>query len=311
MTLALYGKSRKRKGGLLLIGLLAVVLAITAGAALRPSENAAATGCWFNCPKPDLVANKTNDTGGTVGLGDTFTWTIQVRNQGAAEAVFSRFLWWYPTIFTDNLPAGATYSNLQVTDSGMGDDFDDMVCTLASNTISCRVADGMANVKIGVGNGFNIAVDVTPTAAGTLTNPATRGICKVDPDGKESESNENNNTCSNEVTVFETGNLIIHKVNQGGPDGDQFTADITGGAQNIPFSESTPSTAQQLNAGPYTVTEDPVSGYQYLGWALATNVGTPAPQWVCPGGPGEGQTGNASVTIAAGQETHLCFYNRP
>ena len=42
---------------------------------------------------------------------------------------------------------------------------------------------------------------VTPTAIGTLTNPAAVDGCKADPSSIITESNEENNTCADTVTV--------------------------------------------------------------------------------------------------------------
>jgi len=99
------------------------------------------------------------------------------------------------------------------------------------------------------------------------------------------------------------GHLIIKKVNQGGADGDGFTADITGGTQNIAFSEAATSAPQSLAAGAYTVTEDAKAGYEQLGWAIQAGA-------ACPPGPTSAGAA-ASATVASAADTTVCFYNRP
>lgn len=303
MTLALYGKSRKRKGGLAIAGLLAVAGAIGAAmlfvsvAFAHHNTYTASATCEGWKAEANYVGGDSRrllliqdvkingqayDTSWSTDADDSTPFGNDPIAAGAPAA----------SEFWDNSPSGSSVYSWDDTDGGFS---------------IFKKDPGVGALDLSVGSW---------TGSLSLYQRDTRWVW-IGPEwwrwGFVTKWTRVDNVPITAPAAPEncTGNLIIHKVNQGGPDGDQFTADITGGAQNIPFSESTPSTAQQLNAGPYTVTEDPVSGYQYLGWALATNVGATAPQWVCPGGPGEGQTGNASVTIAAGQETHLCFYNRP
>ena len=99
------------------------------------------------------------------------------------------------------------------------------------------------------------------------------------------------------------GTLIIKKVNDGGAASDGFTADITGGTQNIAFSASSPSAAQTLANGAYTLTEDPKTDYVYKGWSVVTDNAT------CPSSAAN-PSASASVTIADGQTKTLCFYNQ-
>jgi LPXTG-site transpeptidase (sortase) family protein len=55
-------------------------------------------------------------------------------------------------------------------------------------------------VSLAAGGSFTVSFLVTPAAAGTLNNPGT-AVCSVDPGNAVNESNEENNTCSNSVTV--------------------------------------------------------------------------------------------------------------
>ena len=163
---------------------------------------------------PDLTATKTDDastpgvfaTGGSFtftgnAATDSFVWKIQVRNAGTANARFG----FGDVIFRDNLPTnnGLTYSGLTRTNAGMSSaEFNDFSCSLtpllSRNTIICDPVF-LESVDIGPGQGFDITVTATPTSAGTYANPKSDGICKVNPDGDVSESNENNNTCSDTV----------------------------------------------------------------------------------------------------------------
>src|SRR5205823_14121108 len=61
---------------------------------------------------PDLIATKTNDVSGLVVLGNTFHWTIVIKNQGSSTATFASG----QALLTDNLPSsGATYGTPTVT----------------------------------------------------------------------------------------------------------------------------------------------------------------------------------------------------
>ncbi len=106
------------------------------------------------------------------------------------------------------------------------------------------------------------------------------------------------------------GQLIIEKENIGGIQSDVFTADITGGAQNIPFSAEDPSDAQILAPGTYTVTEDAKAGYTYLGYTI----GSCQPEeevflGALTADEGQLADGPASVTIVDGEDTIVCFHN--
>src|SRR5262249_5641940 len=69
--------------------------------------------------------------------------------------------------------------------------------------LSCTSGSGTSALKIPAGASVHILVPVTPTQAGTLVNPraGTGNVCKVDPNSRVTEGNENNNTCADTVTV--------------------------------------------------------------------------------------------------------------
>lgn len=150
-------------------------------------------------PQPDLIVTKTNDVGGNGTLNQAFTWTLTVTNIGTANATFSN-----EDILQDDLPSsGIAYSptsNLAVTTAGGVTGSID--CDISSNTLDCDDNNGDAAVVIPPSGSFSVTVTATPSETGTFSNPRNGGICKVDPDTNESESNESNNECpTNAVTV--------------------------------------------------------------------------------------------------------------
>ena len=107
------------------------------------------------------------------------------------------------------------------------------------------------------------------------------------------------------------GRLIIEKDNVGGDSADVFTADITGGTQNIPFSEDTPSTPETLPVGGVTVHEDPKTGYTYLGFTEGHCV-PPVAQVadLVIREDAVATAGDFTGTIVDGQDTIVCFHNQ-
>ncbi|OAN47008.1 hypothetical protein A6A03_11140 [Chloroflexus islandicus] len=145
---------------------------------------------------PDLIATKANNIGGIATLGLPFTWTVTVTNSGVAAATFNTG----QVIVRDNLPAGASYGTPAVQNVTNVTGSSNIVCAIASNTLTCTATGGA--VTLGATNGsFAVAFNATPTATGTLANPAAGGVCRVDPDGVIAENNETNNDCANTVTV--------------------------------------------------------------------------------------------------------------
>jgi hypothetical protein len=159
-----------------------------------------------DCDDSNLTPDKENDVGGATTLGNPWTWTITVNNDGDAGAAFADGA----VILTDNLPDGdVTYSAFSGPDneSGITGTID---CSLTGVDISC-VADGP--VSIAADGSFEVSVLATPLDVGTFDNP--EGICEVDPDNVVTESNENDNTCSDSVTVT-APNLTSTKANNVG-----------------------------------------------------------------------------------------------
>ncbi len=170
---------------------------------------------------PDLAATKSNNVGGAITLGNSFTWTVSVTNTGAAGATFTSG----QTILQDNLPGGPTYGAPTVQNlvnvSGSGS----ITCNITFDVLMCYASGGA--VTLGA---FDVAFSVTPTAAGALTNPASGGICRADPDGAITESSESNNDCADTVTVGGVPDLTAAKRNNAGGVimlGNSFTWTVT------------------------------------------------------------------------------------
>lgn len=147
---------------------------------------------------PDLTVTKTASDA-TPDFGQTFTWTLTVNNGGTAPVSFDN-----QQILKDQLPSNtdASYSptsNIPVTTAGGVTGSID--CDISSGDLICDDNDGGSAVVIPAGGSFSVTITVTPKITGALVNPRTSGVCKVDPNNNKTESNENNNTCSNTATI--------------------------------------------------------------------------------------------------------------
>ncbi|MBL7164709.1 MAG: sortase [Anaerolineales bacterium] len=164
---------------------------------------------------PDLDAVKQNAGlgAGNAALGVPFDWEIDVTNSGDTNANFADT----NVILKDDLPAtGAAYGAPTVTGLAGVD------CAIAGTTLTCT-ANGA--VVIAPGQGFKVSFEVTPDAAGGLTNPDQAGAigCKVDPDNHVAEDDETNNDCTDTVTVDEA---VGGDVGGGDGEGDKRTFNI-------------------------------------------------------------------------------------
>ena len=159
-----------------------------------------------DCDDSNLTPDKENNVDGETTLGNPWTWTITVSNNGDIGAAFTDGA----AILTDNLPNSAvSYSAFSgpVNQTGITGDID---CELNGLDITCE-ANGP--VSIAAGGSFKVSVLATPLAIGTFDNPD--GICTVDPDNVVTESNEEDNDCSDSVTVT-APNLTSTKANNVG-----------------------------------------------------------------------------------------------
>ena len=147
--------------------------------------------------------DKTNNTGGVSPPGIPFNWTLTVTNTGVMDSVFYAG----QRILDDDLPTGPTYGapaagNLADVTNGAN-----ISCSIANDTLTCEATG--ANVTIGAATGsFDVVLSVTPNASGVLTNPA--GNCRVDPDGKVTESDEGNNNCPADSVDVTTRTVYLY-----------------------------------------------------------------------------------------------------
>jgi uncharacterized repeat protein (TIGR01451 family) len=148
--------------------------------------------------EPDLTIVKTNTVSGNANLGGSWTWKLHVANAGTGPAIFAAT----KTLVTDNLPnsninygtpSNATNIVGTITNSGA------ISCGISSNDLSCTA--NAQTVTMAAGSSFDVTFTATPTAMGTFANPRQAGVCQVDPGNVVPETNENNNSCSDSVTV--------------------------------------------------------------------------------------------------------------
>lgn len=176
--------------------------------------------------QPDLTAVKTNSLGASHALvGTPFNWKITVTNSGNKDTTPGNGV----VLLRDELPtSGATYGAPSVVSVSHVDNSNHISCSITSNVLTCATTHGDVKMKDPDGT-FGVQFSVTPTASGTLTNPKSGGVCKADPDGDISESNESNNTCSNSVIVDPVlATLTINKVVVPSDDSGKFNLQIDG-----------------------------------------------------------------------------------
>ncbi|WP_322513269.1 choice-of-anchor Q domain-containing protein [Chloroflexus sp.] len=144
----------------------------------------------------DLSAAKTDNTGGAATLGQPFTWTITIANSGVTAATFASG----QAILRDDLPLGATYGSPVVQNLVNVTNGSNIACAIAGTTLTCTAAGG--EVTLGApSSSFAVVVSATPVTTGMLSNPASGGACRVNPDNVVAEINATNNPCANSVTV--------------------------------------------------------------------------------------------------------------
>jgi hypothetical protein len=148
---------------------------------------------------PDLTAGKTNDAGGAIILGSSWTWTVTVTNNGNGDAIFNDG----QTILSDDLPDGSmSYGDPGVANTNSVTGSTNISCTISGSPAGLVCAAQGGNVTIGATDGsFAVHFEATPAAIGTYDNPRSGGLCEVDPGAALPESDEANNAASDTVTV--------------------------------------------------------------------------------------------------------------
>jgi len=151
----------------------------------------------------DLTAQKRNDINGVGEVGIPFNWTINLANTGLTGATFDTG----GVILQDVLPNGPIYDPPTTGNfSGIiGNNF--IACSIESNILTCLANGG--SVTIGSNGSFDVIFNVTPTEPGTLDNPPQEGgICQVDPNNSQAETDEDNNSCADSVMVEEVPTAV-------------------------------------------------------------------------------------------------------
>ena len=192
----------------------------------------------------DFTATKSNDTAGAGSSGVAFTWSITVRNSGAAAGTF-------PTagnILRDNLPsANITYGTpTVVTQSGVTGTIG---CGIGSATLNCVAIGGVTFDP----NGFiTVEFSATPSSTGAFANPQAPGICRANADSTASETNANNNDCSDTVNVAPAASADLVAVKTNNVNGNTTNGDWTWSIQ-VSNSGSLDAT---FNAGQTILTDN-------------------------------------------------------
>jgi LPXTG-site transpeptidase (sortase) family protein len=154
---------------------------------------------------PDLQASKSNNVGGAVDPLDPWRWTISITNNGGADAIFSNG----DNVLEDDLPDNnISYGAVSMPVQDNLTNAADLTCSIVSNTIECIVT-GAGPLTIGATSGrLDVEIKATPQTEGQFSNPRSSGICRVDPDGLITESDEGNNDCADAVSVKAMSNPV-------------------------------------------------------------------------------------------------------
>ncbi len=240
--------------------------------------------CFYNERFGNVVVDKQVSTN-TATPGVPFTWTITVNVAGGPTSS--------ALTLSDTLPAGFTYGSPSATSP--------LSCTLSSDTLECTLPQ---NTPIGT---YTVTIQATaPTnnfeICGEHTN--TVSFSGAGTEGTDSAT----------VTVgcvASDGTILVRKVVVGQPgDTTTFTANLTGpgisGTATEPFSQQAPGIFAGLAAGTFTVSEQSPTGYQYLGWAYGTIVGS---QVQCPAQPTNNAASTNVTLTTTSPRAAVCFYN--
>jgi uncharacterized repeat protein (TIGR01451 family) len=124
-----------------------------------------ATKSWSNV-SADLSLSK-GDSPDPVGVGQTLTYTLTVRNGGGDDATGVKVV--------DDLPAGPAFVSATATQG---------TCTRSGDQVTCELGN-LAN-----GASATVTIKITPQSEGTLTNTARVSGAEGDPDGSNNEATQ-------------------------------------------------------------------------------------------------------------------------
>ncbi|MBK9927297.1 MAG: sortase [Anaerolineales bacterium] len=139
---------------------------------------------------PNIRIIKSNDVGGGVVLGGSFTWTLTVENNGTSDITFADT----QRVVSDALPSGPTYGTLNIIKTDVVNDVN-LGCSISVSTLTCEASGG--SITLPAARSFIVEIPVTPNSTGVLTNTAV-----VNPDFLFSEGSTADNSSTNSVTVY-------------------------------------------------------------------------------------------------------------
>ena len=167
-------------------------------------------GWTINADLPELSLTMGDSVGGATTSGQSWTWTLTVKNEGSEPAVFTN----REAIVLDNLPySGLTYNGVTVPadmQPGVTGKID-VPANVPTNGNLIATANGL--VVIVPGGSFQILIKATAAAPATFANPrpflnlvsvgpANLGVAMVDPYGLFAETPSKDNTASDTVKVL-------------------------------------------------------------------------------------------------------------
>ena len=161
---------------------------------------------------PDLTVVKSNDAGGSIILGNNWTWTVSICNVGSGEAVFADG----EVILTDQLPdSDMGYGATSISNATSIINQGNISAVISFNVLT--VSASGADVTIGSTNGrFDVNFTATPTGGTSFSNPRCGGACTVDPNALIAETNESNNTPTTDTVTVTAPDLTVSKTNDEG-----------------------------------------------------------------------------------------------
>ncbi len=133
----------------------------------------------------DLAVTKSAAVG-TVALGGTVTWNLNVLNNGPSPAT--------SVVITDTLPAGQTVTGATPSTGS---------CNTVGSVVTCNVG------TIGVGNTVTVAINATANEGGTRTNSVAASATEADP-------NNANDVGTATVTITGDNTLVVTNSNASG-----------------------------------------------------------------------------------------------
>jgi hypothetical protein len=149
---------------------------------------------------PDLSVKLSNDRGGTVSLGESWTWKFTVT--ATMDVTFADGT----SILVANLPGSGMIYGAPVVQPIHG--ISNLpACALNNTTMTCFATTPFV---VPAGSSLQVEIQVTPTLVGSYRVPDANGMrsrCALDPDNVVAEATEFNNSCADSVAVVDLGGM--------------------------------------------------------------------------------------------------------